>query len=872
MGKLKTTRWSSQVTPEHVWTEYPRPAFAREGWTCLNGLWEYAFTQGETAPSRFDGQILVPFSPEAPLSGVDRQLRPEEFLWYRRTFFLPEGALEKGRRILLHFGAVDQICAVYLNGERAGGHTGGYLPFTLDITECCRMGEQELLVKVRDVSDTGWHSRGKQKLQAGGMFYTAQSGIWQTVWLESVPKEYLKSVRFRPDPEQGLVRVRLQGSSSFPVTATVIEDFTDEVLAGFLETGEVAGMRRPALSAACGREWELPMEGFAAWSPEHPKLYGLLLEGSEDRVLAYFAMRDCSVREDRSGIPRLFLNGKPYFQTGLLDQGYWPDGLYTAPCDEALVFDIETAKSMGFNMLRKHVKVEMDRWYYHCDRLGMLVWQDMVNGGSAYRHWFVTYLATAATCLHIPVKDSHRRLLSRREDEGRLQFRREMKDTVKALYNHPSVIAWVPFNEGWGQFETRRVEDELRKLDPSRLIDAASGWFDQGGGDLLSIHSYFFSYSLKKDSAPRSNRADRSRRAAALTEYGGYCLPVEEHRDSRNIYGYRQYRKAEDLSPALEALWEKKVRSRIKEGLAAAVYTQLSDVEEEINGLLTYDREILKVPAGILRALNQKLSDTLEGSLPALSDHERCGGPKPGALPQDETDEKPDIIGGADGPTAVFLVSNRKRRRQRREQKMKEQAGTLVPNAHTTEELRAYLKERYGAEPLPEDTKGYNFFYRAMKSNLVIRERPELLQSPEPKLPDSLEAPTGRFGRMFWGLTWKSRQKKAANASNQEALRAYTEAFERRMREAEAVSEEDFPLSYSVWRFPVTENGERIGEMTVEMEDIRQRIGISYANFKGQKEPEAVSKDIIRYFGVRREDIETQSERLMTYLYMLGKI
>ncbi len=664
MGKLRTTRWSSLVTPENVWREYPRPAFARKGWICLNGLWEYAFTGEEEAPSRFDGQILVPFSPEAPLSGVERQLKPEEFLWYRRRFSLPEGALEKGRRILLHFGAVDQTCTVCLNGTKAGSHTGGYLPFTMDITKLCRAGEQELLVKVQDISDTGWHSRGKQKLKAGGMFYTAQSGIWQTVWLEFVPEEHIESVRIRPNPEKGAVRIRLQGPSSFPVTAAVIEDFTDETLAGFLETGEPAGKRRAALSVTCGREWELPMEGFAAWSPEQPKLYGLLLEGGEDRVLAYFAMRECSVKPDGSGVPRLWLNGRPCFQTGLLDQGYWPDGLYTAPCDEALVFDIETAKSMGFNMLRKHVKVEMDRWYYHCDRLGMLVWQDLVNGGGACRSWFVTYFATAASCLHIPVKDTHRGLFSRREREGRLQFQREMKETVKALSNHPSVVAWVLFNEGWGQFQTRRLEEALRRLDPFRLIDAASGWFDQGGGDILSIHSYFFSYSLKKNSAPKGEKSAVRKRAAALTEYGGYCLPVEGHRDSGKTYGYRLYAKPEAFLRALEALWEKSVRKRIKEGLSAAVYTQLSDVEEEVNGLLTYDREVMKVSAERLRALNRKLSDGPERSFPPRPDHVKC-----------KKSEETVMIGGACGPVSVFLAGRRKEEKQGRERGRKRRSG-----------------------------------------------------------------------------------------------------------------------------------------------------------------------------------------------------
>ena len=446
MADLKTTRWSSQVTPDNVWKEYPRPDFVRQGWKNLNGLWEYAFTKGKHVPTQFDGKILVPFSPEAPLSGVGRQLLPEEFLWYRTSFFLEKGELSGGRRLLLHFGAVDQTCTVYVNGVESAYHTGGYLPFTVDITEFCTDGEQKILLWVQDISDTGWHSRGKQKLKSGGMFYTAQSGIWQTVWLESVPKYFFCNVRIRPDYDNSLIRLRLSANMPEKAVLTVFEDFTDDILKHFLETGEVSGSQRLSMAADTGQECEIPMGGFQGWSPESPKLYGLLIEGKEDTVLTYFAMRKCQVQKDQQGISRLYLNNQPYFQTGLLDQGYWPDGLYTAPCDEALVFDIKTAKSMGFNLLRKHVKVEAGRWYYHCDRIGMLVWQDMVNGGSAYHSWFVTYLATAASCLHVPVKDSHRRLLSRREKEGRRQFVRELRDMVKALYNHPSIVCWIPFN------------------------------------------------------------------------------------------------------------------------------------------------------------------------------------------------------------------------------------------------------------------------------------------------------------------------------------------------------------------------------------------------------------------------------------------
>lgn len=381
-------------------------------------------------------------------------------------------------------------------------------------------------------------------------------------------------------------------------------------------------------------------------------------------------------------------------------------------------------------------------------------------------------------------------------------------------------------------------------MDPSRLIDEASGWFDQGGGDFLSIHSYFFSYSLNKNSVPRAMKEGSRKRAAALTEYGGFCLPVEGHRYSPKIYGYRQYQEAGELSDALEALWEKKVRSRIREGLSAAVYTQLSDVEEEINGLLTYDREVLKIPAEKMKVMNKRLAHIPEETIA--------------------------VIGGAHGPTSVFLAGkydsiSKEERQHRQKMKMKRQTAGIVPSGHTTKELKTYLIETYGAKPLPETSEEYRALYQTMKGNLVLKEREELLKTPEPSLPGDLGCQPGRrFGRLS--------QKRKLKKTDQNALRAYMEAFEQRFKEAKELPDEVVPMSYSIYRFPVLEDEEKMGEMTVELEDFRQKIGISYANFKGQEEPKEISKDIIRYFGVRQEDIEEQSERLITYLYVLGRI
>lgn len=834
------TRWGKTLDADHVLQEYPRPLLKRDSYVNLNGYWDYAVTKQFKRPEKYDGRILVPFSPESALSGVGRQLQPDEYLWYRIQDgrFSPDWEkLDQGMRLILHFGAVDQSCRVYVNGREAAKHTGGYLPFSADITEYLGKASNEILAAVKDLSDTSYHAKGKQKLKKGGMFYTAQSGIWQTVWMEYVPGCYITELAAEPDLDRKLVRICVRSALDLPVKiqvcAPAICQQGHEKECAVIAEG----------SGTSNRYIEIPIPEVQPWTCGEPWLYEYTVTMGEDRAESYFALRTFTVEPDETGIPRICMNGEVQFQNGVLDQGYWPDGLYTAPCDEALMFDIRTAKSIGFNLLRKHVKVEPERWYYHCDRLGMLVWQDMVNGGSAYHSWFVTYLATAASCLCIPVKDTHKRLLSRREKEGRLQFRRELKEMVKTLYNHPSIVTWVPFNEGWGQFETNAVTEELRRLDPSRLVDSASGWFDQGGGDFVSIHSYFFSYSFKKEA-----------RAAALTEYGGYCLPVEGHRYSGKTYGYRQFAKPERFFGALGELWEKAVRSRIKEGLSAAVYTQLSDVEEEVNGLLTYDREVLKVPAGEMKALNGRLIGTLAEILPAGRDRAAGDGAGETAFrePQKTAAHGTVVIGGADGPTAVFLAGKRRRHskeERQRSRKREKNLQRLVPNGRTTEELKKYLIEKYGAETVPEDSGEYGLLYRAMKGNLVIKERPELLTAPEPELPE----------------------KALGTRSEKIAMKAYMEAFEQRFKEAEELPDEVIPMRYSLYRFPVLENGERLGEVTVELEDIRQRVGMSYSNFRGQKEPEEICRDIIRYFGVRQEDIETQSERLAMYLYMFGE-
>lgn len=592
--KQLTTRWGRRPAALPL-PEYPRPALARQQWLNLNGVWDCAFTAADDPPAGYEGNILVPYSPEAPLSGVGRQLQPGEFLWYRRFFELPPPA---AGRVLLHFGAVDQVCQVWLNGQPMGGHDGGYLPFTLDITTALRAapsGQHELVVRVQDETDTGWRSRGKQKLARGGMFYTAQSGIWQTVWLEAVPENAIAALRLEPDYDGACLRLRAETPA--PVLAVC------RVTSPYLPPEAPAPAQPPALVAEVSfttdREICIPLSGFHAWSPEDPFLYGVSVTAGPDHVTSYFALRKCCVRPDAAGRPRIFLNDRPYLQLGVLDQGYWPDGLYTPPADEAMVEDIRAMKRLGFNLLRKHIKLEPQRWYYHCDRLGMLVWQDMVCGGTRWKSWFVTYLATLMNCRHLSIKDGSRsrRLLSRNVEESRRAFLDETRATVAALRCHPSIVCWVPFNEGWGQFDALRTEALVRGLDPGRMVDHASGWFDQGGGDVCSLHHYFFKFRLPKKEA----------RALALTEFGGYSLALAGHCCAEKLYGYGKYDSREALSAAYEALIRSTVLPAVRQGLCVTIYTQLSDIEDEVNGLYTYDREVLKLDGDLVRRLNREL-------------------------------------------------------------------------------------------------------------------------------------------------------------------------------------------------------------------------------------------------------------------------
>lgn len=614
MKNLETI-WTEAAAQGETLKEYPRPGMKRKHWINLNGMWDYLITDKRILPYQFyeneyfpfDGQILVPFSPEAPLSQVNRQLLPDEVLWYSRVVQLPESCLDVNRqRLLLHFGAVDQICSVYIGGKFVTYHKGGYLPFTVDITDfVSETLTVSILISVRDFSDTSYHARGKQQLERGGMFYTAQSGIWQTVWMEIVPNEYIKDIRTTPDYDNGQVRIRVrtaftQSQKSFhTITCRIYQPvfLNEEGLTDALLNNEItSAVIHPGMEATIA----IPEDAQRSWTPEEPWLYPYSLEYGEDRILGYFALRKCDVQMAKDGYPRFFLNNRPYFQSGVLDQGYWPDGLYTAPSDDALIYDIQAMKNLGFNMLRKHGKVESDRWYFHCDRMGMLVWQDMPNGGSDYQHWFVTYLATLLNWTRIPVKDIHAHLLSRTDEDGRQEYICELRDMIKNLYNHPSIVTWVPFNEGWGQFSTKKVTDFIHKLDSSRLVDSASGWFDQNCGDVNSLHYYFLGLPIPK-----------SDRVLALSEFGGYSLRIPKHSACKNVYGYKKFKSRQALTDGFSRLMKDTIVPSAKKGYSATVYTQLSDIEEETNGLITYDRKKIKMNASVVQKWNEILKNAL---------------------------------------------------------------------------------------------------------------------------------------------------------------------------------------------------------------------------------------------------------------------
>ena len=584
---------------QHPLPEYPRPALRRDSFESLNGLWQFAITKSAQLPRQWEGDILVPYSPETRASGVGRTLQPGEWLHYHRSFAPPAGS---GGRVLLHFGAVDYACAVQVNGHLVGGHRGGYWPFTFDITEALNADRNRLWVAVQDPTGAGVQARGKQTLRPGGMFYPAQSGIWQTVWLERVPDNYIETLTVTPDYDARTVTVRARTAK--PGGAV---NLWAVVRAGGVTIAEDWGSDEADRDGAV--TLNIPEEHFFPWSPDSPFLYDLTVgttqgeEESFDTVHSYFALRKWSCAPDARGVLRFCLNDRPLLLNGLLDQGYWPEGLYTPPSDAAVVHELQTIKELGFNLLRKHAKIEPQRWYYHCDKLGIIVWQDMVNGGEPYRLWFVTYLTNVLQPLlrKLPDTAALRGLLSRRSEASREEYGRELEATVEALRGHPCIGCRVPFNEGWGQFDAAQAVETLRTLDPDRLVDEASGWYDQGGGDVDSRHNYFYPLHLRP-----------GRRTVALSEYGGIAWPMPGHEPPRRTYGYGTAKSRAELTGRYRKLQLETVLPQLRNGLSALVYTQVSDVEDEVNGLFTYDRQAIKPDSAAIRAVNEALEAEFE--------------------------------------------------------------------------------------------------------------------------------------------------------------------------------------------------------------------------------------------------------------------
>ena len=583
-----TTRWGRTLEQEQVHKEYPRPQLVRDSFFSLNGNWEYAINQTADV-NDYDGEILVPFSPEAKLSGVSRMVRPDDYLQYKKVFVLPEGFRKE--RVILHFGAVDQECVVTLNGHVLGEHKGGYLAFSFDVTDKLCEGENELKLCVRDFTEKVPHARGKQRLVKPklmpSLFYTAQSGIWKSVWLESVPENYIQGVKITPLFDESSVKIEVKAEGSKKQGNITIFDGEQEV-----QTADWTADKAVVL----------PIQDFKAWTPETPFLYDVKISCGDDEVRSYFGMRKFSVEKDKNGILRFFFNNKPYFFNGVLDQGYWPDGLLTPPSDEALQYDILKLKELGYNTIRKHIKVESDRFYYHCDKLGMMVWQDMPNGGGDYNMIFVTYLPNVSEYAARNVKDHHYGWFKRTDEAGRKQYYEDLRGMVEQLYSHPCIATWVPFNEGWGQFDARKATELIRSVDDTRFVNEACGWFDQGGGDMFSIHNYLKKLKVKA----------QKDRVVALTEFGGYAFPIPGHLACDKEFGYKNYKTKEELTAAYRKVFAEDIYPNLEKGLCSAIYTQTSDIEEEINGLMTYDREENKFIEEILQEVHKELYQRFE--------------------------------------------------------------------------------------------------------------------------------------------------------------------------------------------------------------------------------------------------------------------
>ena len=554
-------------------SEYPRPQFQRDSYICLNGYWEYAIRKEEAIPDVFDGQILVPFSPEVTKSGVNKTLMPDDYLFYRLSVDLPSGFIKD--KVILHFGAVDQIAEVFINNQFVMKHIGGFLPFEMDIKPYLKDGKATIIVRVVDTTNSSYHSSGKQSLNPGGIWYKQQSGIYMPVWLESVKNGYIEKLKITPDINQKVCKIRFKSSNK---SAKLI-------------------LNNRVYEIEADKENIIPVEDMQLWSPENPFLYKFKIINDVDEVSSYFAMRKISLIKNENGMKVIALNNKPYFMKGVLDQGYYADGLLTPNSDEDYINDINLTKSLGFNVSRKHIKIESMRWYYHCDRLGLLVWQDFVNGCTAYNFW----LNQVPLFVRYKINDHHYKKFFRDNEEGRKEVYQEFLDTIDLLYNSPCVVYWTIFNEAWGQFDAKEIYEKLRVIDPTRLYDHASGWHDQGSSDVKSMHIYKWKIKVP------SKRKIKDR-AFVVSECGAYILDKRlKEAKKKEGFIYLLFNNKEDFQKEYIRFIKEEIIPNVSKGLSAFIYTQLSDVEEEMNGFVTYDRKEIKVDIPVIKEINDKI-------------------------------------------------------------------------------------------------------------------------------------------------------------------------------------------------------------------------------------------------------------------------
>ena len=552
-------------------SEYPRPQFIRDSYLCLNGIWEYAIRKEDKIPDIFDGEILVPYSPETKKSGVSKNVKPDDYLFYRLKLDIPKSFIKD--KVILHFGAVDQIADVFVNGVLATSHVGGFLPFSVDIKPYLKAKDNVLTLRVQDFTNESYHSVGKQSLTPGGIFYTPQSGIWQTVWLESVENGYIEKIKITPDIDKG--EIHIEFNSTIKQAKIKLLNKTYDVISG---TKNV-----------------IKLENVRLWSPEDPHLYNFTIYNKVDIVNSYFAMRKISLIKNEKGHKLIALNNKPYFNKGVLDQGYYADGLLTPNSDEDFINDIKLTKELGFNVSRKHIKIEPLRWYYHCDRLGLLVWQDFVNACTKFSFW----LNQVPAVIPYSLKDSRYKTFHRESLEGRNLAKQEFIATMEHLYNCPSIVVWTIFNEAWGQFDAKEMYEWLKEVDKTRLFDHASGWHDQGSGDFKSVHIY-----RRKIRVPRR----LNNRCFVVSECGAFIFDKsEKNAKVKKGFFYLNYNNKEDFQARYKKFINEDIIPNIDKGLAAFIYTQFSDVEEEMNGFVSFDRKDIKVDVKYIKEINDKI-------------------------------------------------------------------------------------------------------------------------------------------------------------------------------------------------------------------------------------------------------------------------